>query len=131
MTRDAIVHLHGNATRLWAFGRATVHVHGEVDEVYVLGNSNVHIHGKCRKVDVGMHGTAWITDDRAEGSLVYANQHGTVHASDGVKVRAYGESRVHAPATADVLLHWFAQWHTEAEVRGNLSTYRPGYCVVR
>ena len=130
VTRDAVVHLYGHAARLWAFNRATVYVHGEVDEIYVCGDSNVHILGKCPKVDVGMNGTAWMEEAEQIG-FVIANQHGTVHASDGAKIRAYGESRIHAPSTADVVLHWFAQWHTESEVRGNLSLYRPGYCVVR
>ena len=130
-TRDAVAHVHGNATRLWAFGRAKVHVFGEFDEVFVLGDSEVHLHGKCRFVDVGMNGTLHITDERARGTLVYADQHGTVHATDGIKIRGYGESRIHAPSTADVVLSWYAQWHTESEVRGNLSTYRPGYIVVR
>jgi hypothetical protein len=131
VTRDATVHIHGNAARLWAFGSATVYVHGEIDEVYVLGKSNVHIYGKCRRVEVGMHGTAWF-ESESRGALTIADQNGTVHCSnDEVKVRAYGESRSHAPSTADVVLHWYAQWHTESEVRGNLSLYRPGYCVVR
>ena len=125
------MHIHGSATRLWAFGRATVYVHGDFDEIYVLGESKVHIFGKCRKVDVGMHGEVWVDSYEARGSQVFVNQHGIVHASDGVRVRAYGESRIHAPSTADVVLHWYAQWHTESEVRGDLSTYRPGYCVVR
>jgi hypothetical protein len=129
-TGDAIVHIHGDATRLWAFGRATVHVHGEFDEIYVLGHSNVHIHGKCRKVEVGMHGTAWMQENDAV-NLVVVDGHGTVHGGSNAKVRAYGESRVHASDTADVVLHGYSQWHTGSEVRGNLSLYRPGYCVVR
>jgi hypothetical protein len=131
VTGDAVVHIYGDAVRLWAFGSATVYVHGQIDEVFVLGKSNVHIFGKCRKVDVGMQGTAHLLSVETAGSLVIVNQHGTVRAIDVVKVRAYGESRVHAPSTTDVVLHGYAQWHTESEVRGNLSNYRPGYCVVR
>jgi hypothetical protein len=130
-TGKAVAHVHGDATRLWAFGDAEVHVHGEFDEVYVLGRSKVHLHGKCRMVDVGMHGEVWVESDACRGSLVIVNQHGTVHANDGVRVRAYGEARIHAPETVDVVLHGFARWHTGSEVRGNLSTYRPGYCVIR
>lgn len=125
------MHVYGSAARLWAFGSATVFVHGEFDEVFVLGKSHVHFFGKCRKVDVGMHGTAYLLSDEIAGSLVIANQYGTVRAGDKTVVRAFGESRIHAPSTSDVVLHGHAQWHTESEVRGNLSTYRPGYCVVR
>ena len=130
VTGDACVHVFGDAKRLWAFGRSTVHVHGEFEEIFVLGHSNVHIYRKCGKVDVGMDGTAWV-EEGAAGTLVVVDSHGTVHGGNGIKVRAYGESRVHAPGTADVVLNWFAQWHTGSEVRGDLSLYRPGYCVIR
>lgn len=130
MTGDATVHVYGSATRLWAFGRCAVHVYGEFDEIYVLGHSNVHIHGKCRKVEVGMHGTAWVELNDPD-TFIVVDDHGTVHGGSNIRVRAYGESRVHAPGTADVVLHWYSQWHTGSEVLGNLSLYRPGYCVVR
>lgn len=126
-TGDSVVHVHGSAKRVWAFNRATVHIWGEVDEVYVLGNSNVHIHAKCRMVSVGMEGTAWIEDDNAAGTEVLVDEWGDVHAKPGVRIRAYGEAHVYAPAGTSVSIGAYARWYTGTEVKGNLDNYRAGY----
>lgn len=131
VSRGAIAHIYGNARTLFAFGKSRVYVHGHVDDVYVLGESTVFMLGSCGRATVSMHGTL-MAEKGCGSALVIAKQNGVVISHEHIKVLAFGEATIYAPATADVVLHWYSRWHTDdGQVHGLTDTYRPGYVVVR